>query len=192
MTDKEKLEKIKELADAMYYAAGNLGPNVGSGERLRKTMGEYHKFIINEYHKEEPVSEKKCMFTKDNYTDEDRKVLCDGCEEKCKFNKKEEPTSEDLEQAIDTYLVTYFGGEKEKQDWPFLKKMAIHFANWQKKKDNYAIEIAHMAGEEEGKNIMKQQMLAKAVKVNISNASIVPLPVNCNLKVGDKVLLIKE
>ena len=40
--------------------------------------------------------------------------------------------SEDLEQAIDTYLATYFGGEKEKQDWPFLKKMAIHFAKWQK------------------------------------------------------------
>ena len=45
---------------------------------------------------------------------------------------KEEPVSEDLEQAIDTYLSTYFGGEKEKQDWPFLKKMAIYFANWQK------------------------------------------------------------
>jgi hypothetical protein len=38
----------------------------------------------------------------------------------------------------------------------------------------------------------KEQMLAKAVKVNISNASIVSLPVNCNLKVGDKVLIIKE
>ena len=44
----------------------------------------------------------------------------------------QEPVSEDLEEAIDTYLATYFGGEKEKQDWPFLKKMAIHFANWQK------------------------------------------------------------
>ena len=44
----------------------------------------------------------------------------------------EESVSEDLEQAIDNYLATYFGGEKEKQDWPFLKKMAIHFANWQK------------------------------------------------------------
>lgn len=43
-----------------------------------------------------------------------------------------EPVSEVLEAAIDTYLVTYFGGEKEKQDWPFLKKIAIHFATWQK------------------------------------------------------------
>ncbi len=73
------------------------------------------------------------------------------------------PASEDLEAAIDTYLATYFDSEREKQDWPFLKKMAIHFANWQKKKDDYAIEIAHMAGEEEGKNIMKQQLMAKAV-----------------------------
>lgn len=44
----------------------------------------------------------------------------------------EEPASGDLEKAIDTYLTTYFGGEKEKRDWPFFKKMAIHFANWQK------------------------------------------------------------
>ena len=56
MTDKEKLEKIKKLADAMYYAAANLGPTVGSGEKLRKTMEEYHKFIIHEYHKKEPKS----------------------------------------------------------------------------------------------------------------------------------------
>ena len=43
---------------------------------------------------EEPVSEKKCMFTKNSYTDEDRKVLCDGCEEECKYARKEEPVSE--------------------------------------------------------------------------------------------------
>ena len=35
---------------------------------------------------EEP---KECMYSKDNYTDEDRQVLCDGCEEDCKYNKKE-------------------------------------------------------------------------------------------------------
>lgn len=57
MTTEDKLEKIKKLADDMYYAAANLGPNVGSGEHLRKTMEEYHKFIIHEYHKEEPASE---------------------------------------------------------------------------------------------------------------------------------------
>ena len=45
---------------------------------------------------------------------------------------QEEPVIEDLEQAIDNYLATYWGGEKEKQDWPFLKKIAIHFAEWKK------------------------------------------------------------
>ena len=29
---------------------------------------------------------KKCMYSKDDYTDEDRKVLCDGCEEECKYS----------------------------------------------------------------------------------------------------------
>lgn len=54
MTDKEKLEKLKKLADAMYYAAQYLTTDAS---KLHKAMDEYHKFIINEYHKEEPVSE---------------------------------------------------------------------------------------------------------------------------------------
>lgn len=53
---------------------------------------------------------------------------------------QEEPVSEDLKEAIDTYLATYFGGEKEKQEWPFLKKMAIYFAEWQKIKDESITE----------------------------------------------------
>lgn len=43
---------------------------------------------------------KKCMYSKDNYTDEDRKVLCDGCEEECKFNKKEEPVNDSFEAEV--------------------------------------------------------------------------------------------
>ena len=54
MTDKEKLENLKKLADAMYYAAQHLTTDASM---LHKAMEEYHKFIINEYHKEEPVSE---------------------------------------------------------------------------------------------------------------------------------------
>ena len=29
---------------------------------------------------------KECIFSEDSYTDEDRKVLCDGCEEECKYS----------------------------------------------------------------------------------------------------------
>lgn len=50
-----------------------------------------------------------------------------------------EPISEDLEETIDTYLKSYWGGDKEKQEWPFLKKMAIHFAEWQKQKDSIPV-----------------------------------------------------
>lgn len=101
MTDKEKLIKIKSLADKMSDTAFNMTTNASL---LKKAMDEYHQFIINEYHKEEqvikelqeePVIEKKCMFTKDNYTDEDRKVLCEDCKEECEYNKEEEPVSDD-------------------------------------------------------------------------------------------------
>lgn len=54
MTDKEKLIKIKSLADKMYYAAFNLTTDASL---LRKAMDDYHQFLVYEYHKEEPVSE---------------------------------------------------------------------------------------------------------------------------------------
>ena len=53
LIDKEKLERLKKLADAMYYAAQYLTTDAS---RLHKAMDEYHKFIIHEC-KEEPVSE---------------------------------------------------------------------------------------------------------------------------------------
>ncbi len=40
-----KLSKLKKLADAMYTAAQNLTTDAS---HLRKSMEEYHQFIINE------------------------------------------------------------------------------------------------------------------------------------------------
>ena len=54
MEDKEKLEKAVKLADNMYYAAQYLTTDAS---KLHKAMEDYHQFIINEYFKEEPVSE---------------------------------------------------------------------------------------------------------------------------------------
>ena len=71
MTDKEKLERIKKLADGMYYAAQYLTTDAS---RLRKAMEEYHKFIIYEYNKQEPASEdleKECSQYFENWTVQD-------------------------------------------------------------------------------------------------------------------------
>ena len=46
---------------------------------------------------EEP---KECMYSKGNYTDEDRKILCDGCEEDCKYNKREPVAPKILEDML--------------------------------------------------------------------------------------------
>lgn len=53
MTDKEKLEKIKQLADTMYNKMQNLTTDTLG---IRKAMDDYHQFIIYQYYKEEPVS----------------------------------------------------------------------------------------------------------------------------------------
>lgn len=186
MTYKDKLEKLKKLADAMYYAAQQLTTDAS---RLHKAMDEYHKFIIHEC-KEEP---KECMYSKDNYTDEDRKALCDGCETECRFNKKEEPVnngldlgcgviwkdkepvSEDLEKEFDDI---YYQLEKEySQDtglggfyrgYKFSLKIARHFANWQKKKDESYTKSMYKVGINAGKVLMKEQLMAKAVDGNIT------------------------
>ena len=146
---------------------------------LKKYPKNYYLLMVAEFIDSLQEEHKKCIYALNDFNDEDRKILCDGCEEDCEYSKKEtvndklgginnalvqdrlitskpigvpadaielvsipdkkEPISDDLEQAIDTYLATYFGGEKEKQDWPFLKKMAIHFANWQKQKDSIPV-----------------------------------------------------
>ncbi len=42
----------------------------------------------------------KCMYSNDNYTDEERKVLCDGCEEDCKLKQKPVERSEEDENRL--------------------------------------------------------------------------------------------
>ena len=104
---------------------------------------------------EEP---KECMYSKDNYTDEDRKVLCEGCEEKCEFNKKEEPTNENLEEFINTIklltsntaLLTFEYGCREG-------------AKWQKQQDQSTIELAEDHAMLAGMEKMKEEMMKEAV-----------------------------
>ena len=52
MTDKEKLEKIKRLADDMYYKMAHLTSDT---RPIRKAMEDYHSFIVHEYNKDEQV-----------------------------------------------------------------------------------------------------------------------------------------
>lgn len=88
MTDKEKLEKlVAYLVRRMY--AHNQKADIGSvgeifDEKIENAKYEECRDTLNfiDSMQEEP---KKCMYSKDKYTDEDRKVLCDGCKEDCKY-----------------------------------------------------------------------------------------------------------
>ena len=48
-----------------------------------------------------------CMYSKDDYTDEDRKSLCDGCEEVCWFNQEVQPASEEKSGVVKADLQVY-------------------------------------------------------------------------------------
>lgn len=80
---------------------------------------------------------------------------------------KKESVSEDLEEAIEQSFIDHENrGDDFRCDEQIETSYRYGFetgANWQKKKDDHAIEIAHMAGEEEGKNLLKQQMLQNAI-----------------------------
>lgn len=86
MTDKEAIKYLKQL----YPNGGHCWLDEQRIEAISMAIKAMQ---------EEPVSEKKCLLTKDNYTDEDRKVFCEDCDEDCEYAKKEKPVSEELEQA---------------------------------------------------------------------------------------------
>lgn len=96
MTDKEKLEKVKAEIERLYnqsltdenrQAELGLKSAACTSYGKSKVCKELLSFIDSM--QKEP---KECMYSKDNFTDEDRKVLCDGCEEKCKYDKSDDFT----------------------------------------------------------------------------------------------------
>ena len=165
MTDKEKLLKLRKLADAMYYAAQQLTTDAS---RLHKAMEDYHQFIINEYHKEEPVSkdlEKAAKEYSLNFEDNVPILQYD-------VNGYPNISFEDIENAF---------------------KVG---AKWQKQQDQETIELAEDHAMFAGMNKMEQQLMAKAIDgiARPYDNEIWCILDSFNLKDGDKVkvILIKE
>lgn len=105
---------------------------------------------------------KQCMYSKDNYTEEDRKVLCEGCEEKCKFNQvkesailqhkeemckengdslTQEPVSEDLGDYVNELSKQF-----PEVSFAKLSRIAVRVAKWQKEKEYTCYEEAFEDG----------------------------------------------
>ena len=147
----EATGKFKELLDNMKdSAAKDLGL---SEEDYNKAIDEclYGKepelVDDGDLPKEEP---KKCMYSKDNYTDKDRKVLCDGCEEECEYVSNippvfdegywerlgEKPVSEDLIVATNNYCVNVRKGYPRVMDETdrYICNAFKAGAKWQKEK----------------------------------------------------------
>lgn len=138
MTDKEKFRKeVEKLKSNLIHGA--CSSQIAMETRCKEEA--YNEVLtILDTMQEEPVSEKKCIFTKDNYIDEDRKVLCEDCKEKCEYSKKEEPVSEDLGEYIDKLSKQF-----PEVSFAKLSRIAVRVAKWQK----------------------EQQMMAKAVNVEV-------------------------
>ena len=138
MTDKEKLKKIKELADAMYVKMQNLTTDTSG---IRKAMEEYRQFIINEYNKEDPVIEdleevskkySSCIYLEEVLSDDDKEVLkerlINNFKAGAKWQKeKGESTTEDLGEYL-------YELSKQFPEVSFAKlsRIGVRVAKWQK------------------------------------------------------------
>lgn len=171
MTNKEKLEKLKKLADAMYYAAMYLTTDAS---HLRKTMEDYHQFIVQEWHKEELVSG-NIDFEQELYKAFGQVKDFTLCMQIAKRfydmgkNSKDsqEPVSDDLEDAAEDYCKSTLVGSHS------IKKNAFKAgAQWQ-----------------------KGQMMAKAIDAKLLEGHLIRQKgVTHPLHIGDKVkvIIIKE
>ena len=72
-------------------------------ETTRKTLVEVYQASVDSATKK-PEQPKKCLFTKDHYTDEERKELCEGCQEECELNKDIEPEKRKVSSVLKKML----------------------------------------------------------------------------------------
>ena len=142
---------------------------------------------------------KACMYSKDNYTDEDRKVLCDGCEEECKFNKKEEPVNEDFEAEVKKLWMEINTGHSYSivDSYNIFYGLCMDIADWQKQKDANLIFNAKEDGYRLGLATMKQQLMKEAISGHVGQTINGMLRVlsdeifgDMGFTAGDKVKLI--
>lgn len=149
-------ERDKALYDAYNSLLSSLDTLEVKGVDINK---EISQFIDANFEKAtnqwELVEEsKECMYSKENYTDEDRKALCDGCEEECRFNKKEDSVSEGFEKAL-------------AEEWQgYVDRGA---ATVDALEDNTQ-ELAFAKGFYRGAQWQKEQMMAKAFPVEIDSS----------------------
>ena len=132
MTDKEKLEKLKKLADAMYYAAQHLTTDAS---RLHKAMNEYHQFIIHEC-KEEPVNNDfemalaEMIYKAQTSVVEPLVIAAQWKDELIKLAKSEESVSEDLEKCTSKIILE---GTNFNKSWYAHPELAFKAgAKWKK------------------------------------------------------------
>lgn len=101
-----------------------------------------------------------CAFSTSRYTDKERKALCKGCEEECRFNKKEDSVN----NGLDLGCGVIWKDEKpvSGDDENALNSVAITFLQEQQIVPNFYADII-MKAVKRGANWQKEQMLAKAV-----------------------------
>lgn len=152
MTDKEIFGKLEAEIERLenYENESVTSSDTRFGWIHGKTFALTSIRVLLDSMQEEP---KECMYSKDNYTDEDRKILCEDCEEECKFNKKEEIKSvhaqhTTISSPLNDYLCKAYSALYKENggilSFARLQNMAIDITEWQ-----------------------KQQMMAKAVDATV-------------------------
>ena len=143
------MDKVQKIREEVERLKSQLLRGACSSQIAMETMCKeeaYNEVLaILDTMQEEP---KQCMYSKDNYTEEDRKVLCEGCEEKCKFNQVKESailqhkeksckengnslTQETVSEDLGEYI-NKLSKQFPEVSFAKLSRIAVRVAKWQK------------------------------------------------------------
>lgn len=165
MTDKEIFEKLEAEIERLenYENESVTSSDTRFGWIHGKTFALTSIRVLLDSMQKEP---KECMYSKDNYTDKDRKVLCEDCKEKCAYaiagvistnaHVKKEPVSEDMWEASKQYalrqVLASTDAEMSEQDYLGLRLFS-----------GFELAVAH----KDGAQLQKQQMMKDAFSAEI-------------------------
>lgn len=119
---------IKDAMNYNLYAMSTAEGQQKVYEDVLRRFKEMRKIEENspKFPKISPKGKPVCAFSTNSYTDEEREILCDDCEEDCKYSPKNKSVNNVLDEELDRF-------KKLHGPMATLERCAKHFANWQKK-----------------------------------------------------------
>lgn len=196
----EELISNSDMLQEKYNITGNKSRHVTG--KLKECIDNQTEEGLDKARKQLEENPQECMYARDNYTDEDRKVLCEGCEEECKYAQKQADWLQELHCKLDSLSKEDFEkvwAKYHQKEEPVSEDLDIAASEYLKQ--NYDIDNIYEEDDLSIRNTFKAgaqwQKLKLIYKAIIYNDKIYPTtyenePTEFCLDGGEEVRLITE